>query len=280
MRQSLVVVSLFAMSVLCGGIDSQAAVMTYTFRSVTNDPGSGGDDANVATGESQMYVLVDDVGMASNEVRFTFWNWGGLNASSITDVYFDDGTLLDVAEVQNGSGTLFADGAAPGEPFLSLPDPLDNGIPTGFVWNDPELEGTHFDLDSTGSTPAWIANGVNPYEAFAIVYELQGSQTFNDVIDALELGLNGPTAGDDGALGVADWNEDFVGGLRIAIRVNGFGGPGDSSSTEVFVNGESIPFEDGPPLMPEPASMAIWSLGLAMVGGIGAWRRRRSKAAA
>jgi MYXO-CTERM domain-containing protein len=32
--------------------------------------------------------------------------------------------------------------------------------------------------------------------------------------------------------------------------------------------------------VPEPASMAIWSLGLAMVGGIGAWRRRRLKAAA
>jgi hypothetical protein len=52
------------------------------------------------------------------------------------------------------------------------------------------------------------------------------------------------------------------------------------SSADGKAAGPSTGTAGAPPVLPEPASMAIWSLGLAMVGGVGAWRRRRLKAAA
>ncbi|HQG49608.1 MAG TPA: hypothetical protein PK373_11010 [Sedimentisphaerales bacterium] len=57
---------------------------TFGFYKLTNN--------NVENLSSQLSVVVSDAG--SNQVLFKFFNNVGI-ASSITDVYFDDGTLLE-----------------------------------------------------------------------------------------------------------------------------------------------------------------------------------------
>lgn len=59
----------------------------------------------------QLSVEVNDA--SSGKVDFLFRNDVGI-ASSITDVYFDDGTLLGIAEITASAGVSFAQGASPG----------------------------------------------------------------------------------------------------------------------------------------------------------------------
>src|SRR5687767_1578541 len=59
--------------------------------------------ADADTGETQLSVTVegqgDDGSLGVNQVRFVFNN-SGPDASSITDIYFDDGALLGIAEIE------------------------------------------------------------------------------------------------------------------------------------------------------------------------------------
>jgi hypothetical protein len=72
---------------------------------------SGTNATDCATGSAQFSVTVTSSG--ANRVDFTFTNSGPL-AASITDIYFDDGTLLGIASITNGSGVSFSQGATPG----------------------------------------------------------------------------------------------------------------------------------------------------------------------
>lgn len=83
-------------------------------------------------------------------------------------------------------------------------------------------------------------------------------------------------------------NTDLAAGMRTGLVV--FTSAYGPARVVVDIEDGSTPTGTGlapstgtgnaPGVLPEPASMAIWSLGLAMVGGVGAWRRRRLKAAA
>ena len=205
----------------------QVEAATYGFLGI-----SANNVNDVATGQAQLSVEVVDAG--GGQVDFIFRNAGPL-ASSITDVYFEDGTLLGIAAVINGSGVDFSQGASPGD----LPD--GNNV-------SPPFEATAgFTADST--SPAQ-PNGVNPNEVLTIRFDLINGKTFADTLAALDGGTD----------------------LRIGIHVQGFAGGG----SEAFVNG---PPRGGSqiPGVPEPASLAIWSLGLALAG-VGA-RRMRKKVA-
>ena len=149
---------------------------------------------DVTTGEAQFSVTVSP-GPSSNQVSFTFNNTG-LLASSITDVYFDDGTLLGIATITDGAGVDFEQGASP--PNL----PSGNNASPPFV--------ATFTADSK---PPAQPNGVNPGEFVTIVFNLQSGLDFDDVVAALNLG---------GA----------TGGLRIGIHVQGF----DRGGSESFGN--------------------------------------------
>lgn len=225
---------------------AHAALMTYGFTNVTNNSA-----ADVATGIAQMTVGVSDVGVASNQVKFIFSN-SGPNASSITDVYFDDGTLLSVAYVIDGeddvayAGTKYAEGASPGE------------LPGGSTINWNDEGGHHFSADSD---PPAQPNGANPGESFAVVFDLLGGKTYADVIAAIALSLQPANIG-----------TDVEGGLRIGIHVQGFAGDGSES----FVNTTPPVLA---PVVPEPGSMAMWGLGLALCGTVGYFRRLQKFAA-
>jgi len=74
----------------------QAALLS--FDCITNN-----NTEDCTTGEAQLSVDVTDAGSnlaGSNLVLFTFQN-SGPDASSIADVYFDDGTLLNIAAIDN-----------------------------------------------------------------------------------------------------------------------------------------------------------------------------------
>ncbi|MBX9793296.1 MAG: hypothetical protein K2Y02_03245 [Burkholderiaceae bacterium] len=98
------------MFVLPMATSAQAAMTSYEFGCIT--PGL---TTECAAGAAQFFVEVYDpssASIAANQVLFKFRNVGPA-ASSITDVYFDDGTLLGIANVLNHGGVDFSQGASP-----------------------------------------------------------------------------------------------------------------------------------------------------------------------
>src|SRR5512147_336377 len=85
-------------------ITAPAHADTFFFKNIT-----GNNVANATAGESQLSVEV--TAGPTGQVIFHFNN-AGPAASSITDVYFDDGTLLGIATLNNGPGVQFTAGSA------------------------------------------------------------------------------------------------------------------------------------------------------------------------
>ena len=169
-----------------------AADMTLGFFNITNNVAG-----NALIGEQQLFVDVSDPG--GGQVLFTFRNEGPA-ASSITDVYFDDGSLLGIAAIDNSD---------PGVEFSQWATPPNLPGGNGMV---PKFQTTAgFSADSD---PPVQPNGVNPGEDLGILFDLKKhpAATFADVIDELTSGA-----------------------LRIGIHVQGFGGGGSESFVNVPV---------------------------------------------
>lgn len=137
----------------------------------------------------------------TGQALFVFHN-AGPAASSITDLYFDDGTLVGIASVMNSSGVNFSQGAAPG----NLPGGNDLTIPfqttAGF---------------SADSNPPTQSNGANPGENIGVLFNLINGASFTSLIAA----LNGIPLGSNGAPA-----------LRVGVHAQAFS-DGNSAS---FVN--------------------------------------------
>ena len=142
------------------------ADFTLTFFGVTNNiPG------DVAIGEAQVFVTVSDP--SPGQVLFTFGNLGP-DASSISDVYFDDGDLLGIASIDNSDpGVSFSQDASPG----NLPG--HNNV-------NPPFETTEGFL--ADSDPPVQPSGVNPGESLGILFDLDMGGTFATIIDQLTTG--------------------------------------------------------------------------------------------
>lgn len=221
---------------LCGlPSAAQAASETYDFTNITNN-----NSTNADAGEAQLKVTVASVDSEPNQVSFTFWHDGTV-AMSITDVYFDDGTLLGIASISYTGDVNFSQGATPGN--LSGGNEL-----------DPKFQATAgFTADSNEPVQP---NGVNPGETLTIIFDLQNNYTYDDVIAALAQ--------------VTGTNDDGIDGLRIGIHVQGFAGGGSES----FVNNGGGPGLEE--VVPEPASIVLFGLGTLGMGVL-ARRRRRSE---
>lgn len=191
-----------------------AEAAPFSFSCITNNSG-------VCAGLApQFSVNVTDAG--GGQVLFTFSNLGPL-ASSIADVYFDDGTLLGIASVTNGPGVDFSQFASPGD------------LPGGNSLSLPFETTAGFSADST---PPVQPNGVNPGESLGILFNLIGGKTFADTINA----LNDP-------LGVGD-------DLRIGIHVQGLA----DGFSESLVNNPSGGL--AVLAAPEPGSLILLGTGL------------------
>ena len=165
-------------------LPSPAEAAIQTFKAITAN-----DVAAVATGEAQLYVDITDPG--AGQMLFTFFNSGPL-ASSITDVYFDDGSLLGIASIDNSD---------PGVSFTQLATP--SNLPGGSAIDPPFVTTAGFSADSD---PPPTSNGVNPGESVGILFDLQPGKTADDVWDDLSLMA-----------------------LRIGIHVQGFEGGASES---------------------------------------------------
>jgi hypothetical protein len=211
-----------------------AKAETYNFFSITNN-----NAGNSAAGAAQLIMEVTDLGtqdaQGRNQVLFKFIN-AGPSSMSITDIYFDDGTLLAISALQESPGVNFEVGASP------------KNLPGGSAYNfQPERSGfsnKFFSLDSESPTQPM---GVNPGEWLGVVYSLQGTQTFASVIAAL-------------ALSQTNIQNDIVGGLRVGIHVQGFGNGGSES----FINGPAQGSGSPSPVPDSPSTFVL--LGLAVLG--------------
>ncbi len=139
---------------------------TYNFTCITNTSA-----VNAAIGETQFHVeVLPDVD--PEKVQFYFTNTGPAPCS-ITDLYFDDGSLLGIASIISGPGVAFNVPATPAD----LPGRM-NAIPP-FETTDS------FSADS--DTPI-EHNGVNPGEYVTILFALQAGETYADVLGGLASG--------------------------------------------------------------------------------------------
>ena len=174
-------------------LNSVAGAATLGFDCITNN-----NIGNCAIGESQLTVDVTDVG--SGKIQFSFYNTGS-EQSTISEVYFDDGTLLGIAgliDADDGSG------GDSGVDFSQGANPPD--LPGGNTLTPPFQVTAGFLADADNPAPKW---GVSPGEWLGIVFDLQAGGTFADVLT--ELG---------------------TGELRIGIHVINFA----SGGSESFVN--------------------------------------------
>jgi len=171
------------------GMVSSASAIPYYFYKITNN-----GNTNVA---SQLSVDVfAGTGDYAGQVGFTFSNAGPFG-SSITDIYFDDGTLLALSTIVNGpTGVSFVTPATP-------PD-LPGGETVGFE--------TTKGFSANSSTPI-TANGVNPGEYVSIYFTLQTTPTIKTYADTLAA--------------LAD------GSLRIGLHVQAIGGSEGGSDSYV-----------------------------------------------
>ncbi len=153
---------IWVLAVFMAGTQGYAGPV-YSFVDIT-DPGS----ENALIGETQLFMEVLP-GANPAQVQFWFTNTGP-EASSITDVYFDDGVLLGISSVVNGPGVSFTPPATPGN------------LPGGMSVTPPFVTTGSFSADSD---PPVQPNGVNPGEELGILFSLQPGGTYADVLDEL-----------------------------------------------------------------------------------------------
>lgn len=204
-----------------------AQAVPLSFYCLTNNSAT-----DCATGVAQLSVDVTSYGIGTgtggvDQVLFSFYNTGS-TASSIADVYFDDGSLLGISSLIDADDGTGGSAGVDFSPGASPPD-----LPGASNASPPFQVTSSFLADSD---PPVQPNGVNPGEWLGIVFDLQGSQTFSDVITELTNGT-----------------------LRIGLHVQGFGYGGSES----FINN------------PVPVPAAVWLFGSGLLGLVGVARRRR-----
>lgn len=176
-------------SILISVAPAQAYIDPQT---VTFDNCSTNNSGDVTIGKMQMSVSV--YRGDGEQVKFVFNN-SGPEESSITDVYFEDGALLGIATIVNGTGVSFSQYASPGD------------LPAGNDCYPPFSATVGFTADSDSPTQP---NGVNPGEWVTVIFNLKDDKTYDDVINDLRYG-----------------------GLRIGIHVQGFASGGSESFVSV-----------------------------------------------
>lgn len=221
-------------------IATEAQAELFSFGAITNNSGISSSYAQqlsiqVADPET---TWTDPDGEVHNQVLFTFWN-NGFDpyilgepelTGQITELYFDDGTLLGLSSVINGPNVKFLDEEG------AKPTQLPGGTNYGFE------KTAAFSVDSEGGSDngvgAWPVDENVDKEYVAIRFTLLSGKTFADVIDAINLGFTAPTA---------------EGSLQIGVHVRSIG-PNAKSDSFILTP------------VPVPAAVILGMLGLGVAG--------------
>ena len=131
---------------------------------------TGNDPGDCAIGEAQLSVDVIDLG--GGQVAFEFAN-SGPAASVISEIYFDDGSLLGLSSVVNGPGVDF------------VPDASPPNLPGGDTALPPFIVTAGFLAEAS---PAPSMNGVGAGEWVRVIFGLGGGGTHADVLAELDSG--------------------------------------------------------------------------------------------
>jgi hypothetical protein len=96
-----------------------------------------------------------------------------MGSVSVTDIYFDDGTLLGISQVINSAGVSFARNATPGD------------LPERNLLSPPFETTVGFSADSDSPI---TANGVQSGEMLTIEFDLKAGGLLSDVISEINDG--------------------------------------------------------------------------------------------
>lgn len=160
MRASACLVGTFLSAILA--MVAPAHAVGIEFACIT-----GNRAGDCAIGEAQLSVELSDLGAGA--VRFDFFN-SGPESSVISEIYFDDGRLLALATIHDGSGVSFVSGASP------------PNLPGGRSLAAPFRTTAAF---SSEATPPPAGSGIGPGETLGLEFTLQPGQTFDDVLRTL-----------------------------------------------------------------------------------------------
>lgn len=163
-------------------------------------------DFEIFTANSSYY---DDSGLnfyasvsqaADQQISIQFYN-ASLIESAITRIYFDNGPLLGITNIEADSGVEFHQEAHPYElPGQQLLEPIFEAAP---------------ELTVSADVPS-PHNGINPGQWLGLTFSLQADNTFNDVVGDL-----------------------YSGALRIGMHIMGL--PDGSSESAVNVSIHTVP---------------------------------------
>jgi hypothetical protein len=200
---------------------------------------------NVTSVGSQLHCTVHAATLASNYVEFTFTNVIGIQ-SNVSEIYFDDGTLLGTPTITNIGGTTF------------VSSPINPGaLPGSSGATPPFITSVGFSADSgTG-------HGIDSASrSVTLRFALQGSQTFANTLAALSTPAYLPGPGDP-----PDHSS-----LRVGLHVRSVNptGIGDNTS-DSYVNNTLMTVP-----LPPAAYAGLGTLGCVI--GLGYIRRRRHMA--
>jgi hypothetical protein len=220
-------------------LSTEARAEIYSFAAITAN--SGVQDTLAA--QLSVEVTDDFDGEIGDQVLFTFYNNGLAPyqvatpiASTIAEVYFDDGAILGPPTVFNSSGVAFTAISSSSTPTL----PGGNGAPYYFE----TTAGFGADADpppASNGVDEWISPSPVEYVGIAFDYKSKpggGDYDFDDVLAAIGLGFNDP------------FNESEP-VLRIGMHVISIGAEQDS---DAFI------------LTPVPGAALLGVLGLGVAG--------------
>ena len=191
-----IVVAVVAILGMTGGLVQAETVFTnfYPFEIFTSngDWGVGGPNE-----DDPLLDLFLEVHNGFETASFVFHNQSDVSLSNvaITEVFFDDGTLLGISNVINGPGVFFDPVATP------------SNLPGGNLLDPPFVTTQQFSADPAPPGPF---NGVNAGEFLQIDFALLPGGTIQDVFDELADGT-----------------------LRVGIRVQAFSDGSSESAVQV-----------------------------------------------
>jgi len=189
----------------------------------------------------QLRLTIEDQG--GSNVRFVFRNVGPV-ASRISEIYFDDGSLIGSAfTLNNGIGVDFQMGGNPATP----PGISGFDATVNLVLRSQAAKNAATGIDQ-------LTAASNTDEFLNYNFALINNQKFADVITSLQIAQTG------------GWNVDTTGGLRIALHVKSIGKLSNSDSflSDGFRFDGNSATGEGPEVTstPAPASLVLAALGI------------------